>query len=63
MRSRAVRKSQPLVTYFSFDLLFQNGRDLRPLPLIGRKKRLRKHHIESEGENHSGNLSFLTNAL
>lgn len=29
------------VTYFAFDL-FQNGRDLRQLPLIERKSRLRK---------------------
>jgi bifunctional non-homologous end joining protein LigD len=41
-RSRAVRKTGPLVTYFAFDLLFQNGRDLRPLPLIERKRRSRK---------------------
>ena len=62
MRGRAVRKSGPLVTYFAFDLLFLNGGDLRPLPLIERKKRLRKlipadhprlryvDHIEREGE-------------
>jgi ATP-dependent DNA ligase len=29
MRSRAVRKRGELVTYFAFDLLFLNGRDLR----------------------------------
>jgi bifunctional non-homologous end joining protein LigD len=34
MRSRAVRKRGDLVTYFAFDLLFLNGRDLRALPLI-----------------------------
>jgi bifunctional non-homologous end joining protein LigD len=62
MRSRAVRKSGAIVTYFAFDLLFQNGRDLRSLPLIERKRRLRKlissdhprlryvDHIETEGE-------------
>ena len=42
MRSRALRKSGGLVTYFAFDLLFLNGRDLRPLPLIERKAKLRK---------------------
>ena len=62
MRSRAVRKRGELVTYFAFDLLFHNGRDLRPLPLMERKRRLRKlipsdhprlryvDHIEEEGE-------------
>ena len=61
MRGRAVRKSGALVTYFAFDLLFLNGRDLRALPLIERKTRLRKlipadhprlryvDHIETEG--------------
>jgi bifunctional non-homologous end joining protein LigD len=43
MRARtARRRSGQLVTYFAFDLLFQNGKDLRPLPLINRKERLRK---------------------
>jgi bifunctional non-homologous end joining protein LigD len=62
MRGRAVRKSGAPVTYFAFDLLFLNGRDLRPLPLIERKTRLRKlipkdhprlryvDHIEEKGE-------------
>jgi bifunctional non-homologous end joining protein LigD len=30
------------LSYFVFDLLFEGGRDLRPLPLIKRKERLRK---------------------
>jgi bifunctional non-homologous end joining protein LigD len=42
MRGRAVRKSGPLVAYFAFDVLFLNGRDLRPLPHIKRKARLHK---------------------
>ena len=62
MRGCAVRKSGAPVTYFAFDLLFLNGRDLRSLPLIERKARLRKlipkdhprlryvDHIETEGE-------------
>jgi bifunctional non-homologous end joining protein LigD len=62
MRGRAMRKSGALVTYFAFDLLFLNGRDLRPLPLIERKERLRTliardhprlryvDHIETEGD-------------
>jgi bifunctional non-homologous end joining protein LigD len=43
MRARTMRRraDQP-VTYFAFDLLFQNGKDLRSLPLIKRKERLRK---------------------
>ncbi len=62
MRGRAVGKRGELVTYFAFDLLFLNGRDLRALPLLERKTRLRKligkdtprlryvDHIETEGE-------------
>jgi bifunctional non-homologous end joining protein LigD len=62
MRSRAVRKRGELVTYFAFDLLFLNGRDVRALPLIERKARLRKllpkehprlryvDYIENQGE-------------
>lgn len=50
------------LTYLAFDLLFLNGRDLRPLPLIERKRRLKKlialdhpmlrfvDYIETEGE-------------
>ena len=41
MRSRTIRRSGAPVTYFAFDLLWQNGRDLRPLSLIERKARLR----------------------
>jgi ATP-dependent DNA ligase len=37
MRGRAVRKRGKLVTYFAFDLLFLNGRDLRALPLLERQ--------------------------
>ena len=62
MRSRTVRRSGAPVTYFAFDLLFQNGRDLRHLPLLERKRRLKEliprqtprlHYvdfIESRGE-------------
>jgi ATP-dependent DNA ligase len=56
MRSRAVRERGELVSYFVFDLLFLNGRDLRALPLIERKARLKKSHlryvdyIETRGE-------------
>jgi bifunctional non-homologous end joining protein LigD len=64
MRARTMRKrgdGEP-VNYFAFDLLFHNGRDLRSLPLIERKAKLRKliprdhprlafvDHIETEGE-------------
>ena len=43
MRGTTTRKrGGPPVTYFAFDLLFLNGRDLRSLPLIERKERLRK---------------------
>jgi ATP-dependent DNA ligase len=46
MRGRAVRKrgegSRTSHLICSFDLLFLNGRDLRPLPLLERKARLRK---------------------
>jgi len=54
------RRSQPI--FYAFDLLWLNGKDLRRLPLIERKKRLEKllkksncrellyaHHIENEG--------------
>src|SRR5258706_7177212 len=34
-------KSDPLI-FFAFDLLFSEGEDLRPLPLIARKTRLEK---------------------
>jgi bifunctional non-homologous end joining protein LigD len=59
---RAVRKSGAAVNYYAFDLLYANGRDLRSLPLLERKKRLRKlipsdvpnlayvDFIETEGE-------------
>ena len=61
MRSRAVRKRGDLVTYFAFDLLFLNGHDLRSLPLLERKARLRElisdtprlryvDYIETQGE-------------
>jgi bifunctional non-homologous end joining protein LigD len=62
MRHRTMSKNGEPVTFFAFDLLFLNGRDLRALPLIERKKRLRKlipkntnrliyvDHIETEGE-------------
>jgi bifunctional non-homologous end joining protein LigD len=62
MRHRTMRKGGEPVSYFAFDLLFLNGKDLRALPLIERKKRLRKlipkntsrlafvDHIEREGE-------------
>jgi len=62
MRSRLRRSSHEPVNYFAFDLLFHNGRDLRGLPLLERKARLRKlmprdhsrlayvDHIETEGE-------------
>ncbi|MET0658786.1 MAG: hypothetical protein ABW110_11590, partial [Steroidobacteraceae bacterium] len=42
MRSRTLRRSGSPVTYFAFDLLFQNGRDLRQLPLLERKHRLKE---------------------
>ena len=43
MRARTARqRSQQAVTYFAFDLLFHNGKDLSGLPLIKRKERLRK---------------------
>lgn len=42
MRSRTMRRSGLPVTYFAFDLLWHNGRDLRQLPLIERKERLQK---------------------
>jgi bifunctional non-homologous end joining protein LigD len=38
----AARKRGEFVTFFAFDLLFVNGRDLRRLPLLERKRRLRK---------------------
>ena len=56
------RKRGELVTYFAFDLLFLNGRDLRTLPLMERKARLKKllpnehprlryvDYIETQGE-------------
>jgi bifunctional non-homologous end joining protein LigD len=62
MRHRALRKRGELVTYFAFDLLFMNGRDLRELSLLERKARLkrllpREHsrlryvdYIEAQGE-------------
>lgn len=62
MRARTVRKSGVPVTLFAFDVLFLNNRDLRSLPLPGRKERLRKFipkdhprlqyvdHIETQGE-------------
>jgi len=63
MRARILRKrGGDAVNYFAFDLLFHNGRDLRALPLIERKAKLRKliprdhprltfvDHIETEGE-------------
>lgn len=62
MRGRAALKRGELVTYFAFDLLFHNDKDLRPLPLLERKKRLQKllprqhpqlryvDHIEGVGE-------------
>jgi bifunctional non-homologous end joining protein LigD len=42
MRGRAIRRRGAAVTFFAFDLLFANGRDLRVLPLLKRKDRLRK---------------------
>ena len=30
------------VSFYAFDLLFLNGEDLRPLPLVERKRRLRR---------------------
>jgi bifunctional non-homologous end joining protein LigD len=62
MRSRAIKKGGEPVNFFAFDLLFLNGKDLRALPLLERKKRLRElipkksgrlhyvDHIETEGE-------------
>ena len=62
MRARTVRRSGLPVTYFACDLLCQNGRDLRHLPLLERKARLHKFipsqtprlqyvgYIEAEGE-------------
>jgi bifunctional non-homologous end joining protein LigD len=61
MRGRVRLKGGDLVTYCVFDLLFQNGRDLRELPLLERKDRLGKlipvddpqlkyiEHLEAEG--------------
>jgi bifunctional non-homologous end joining protein LigD len=62
MRARTARRraGQP-VTYFAFDLLFLNGRDVRGWPLNKRKERLRKllpkkpalvfvDYIEAHGE-------------
>ena len=40
MRGRALRKQGQPVTFFAFDLLYLNGRDLRGLPLLKRKERL-----------------------
>jgi bifunctional non-homologous end joining protein LigD len=54
------RRSKPM--FYAFDLIWLNGTDLRKLPLIERKKRLRKllprrnahlllaHHVEAEGK-------------
>jgi bifunctional non-homologous end joining protein LigD len=42
MRGRARRKGGDLVTLCVFDLLFQNGEDLRELAVLKRKERLRK---------------------
>lgn len=62
MRGRTMRKRGGLVTYFAFDLLYLNGRDLRPLPVVERKRRLKRllpnghprltyvEHVETEGE-------------
>ena len=62
MRSRTVRRSGAPVTYFAFDLVWHNGHDLRQLPLLERKNRLRKlvprqtprlqyvDYIETQGE-------------
>jgi ATP-dependent DNA ligase len=41
-RGDAPRKNGEFATFFAFDLLFLNGRDLRRLPLLERKRRLRK---------------------
>jgi bifunctional non-homologous end joining protein LigD len=58
MRTRGKHQA----TLFAFDLLYLNGRDLRKLPLLERKARLRKllpadhprlcyvDYIEKEGE-------------
>jgi bifunctional non-homologous end joining protein LigD len=62
MRSRTMRRGGDLVTLFAFDLLFLDGKDLRPFPLVERKRQLKKlmpkkharlvyvDHIETEGE-------------
>ncbi|MET0987998.1 MAG: hypothetical protein ABW034_21575 [Steroidobacteraceae bacterium] len=62
MHSRTTRRSGAPVTYFAFDLLWQNGRDLRQLPLLDARRgctissRGRLHacqyvgYIETEGE-------------
>ena len=42
MRGRVRLKGGDLVTYCVFDLLFEDGHDLRELPLLERKGRLRK---------------------
>ena len=42
MRARARKRGGALVTLFGFDLLWRNGKDLRALPLLTRKERLRK---------------------
>jgi ATP-dependent DNA ligase len=41
-RGDAPRKQGELAVFFAFDLLFLNGRDLRRMPLLERKRRLRK---------------------
>ena len=45
------------LTYFVFDLLFEDGEDLRRLPLTGRKERL-KSMLSSKGP-HAGHIKYV----
>ena len=61
MRGRPDKHPEP-ITYFAFDLLFLNGEDVRPLPLLERKTMLKQligkdtpqlryvSYLETEGE-------------
>ena len=47
---RFVKEGQPGdLTYIAFDLLFEGGEDLRPLPLVERKRRL-EHLLRRSGQ-------------
>jgi bifunctional non-homologous end joining protein LigD len=42
LRRELGKEDSSQLTYYAFDLLWVNGKDLRGLPLVERKERLRK---------------------